>query len=48
MNLNTLVETLVYILLWLIIFVLVIIVLEKVTPWSLHKELIEDENVALW
>ena len=44
---NILLETVVYILLWILIFVLTVIILDKLTPWSLQKELIEDENVAL-
>lgn len=45
---NVLIWSLVYIFIWILIFVTIIIVLDKVTPWSLHKELIEDENVSLW
>ncbi len=40
-------ETLIYLFTGLVIFLLFIILLEKFTPWSLQKELIEDENVAL-
>jgi len=47
MDLNILLETVVYILLWIFVFVLTIIILDKITPWSLEKEIIEDENVAL-
>ena len=47
MNINILLETVVYILLWIFVFVLTIIILDKITPWSLEKEIIEDENVAL-
>jgi len=47
MNINILLETVVYILLWIFVFVLIVIILDKLTPWSLQKELIEDENVAL-
>ncbi|MBS8121825.1 DUF350 domain-containing protein [Candidatus Vampirococcus lugosii] len=44
---NVLIGSLVYIFIGILIFVTIIIVLDKVTPWSLHKELIEDENVSL-
>jgi len=48
MNWNIYLETLVYLGTWIAIFVISIFLLEKLTPWSLEKELIEDENVALW
>jgi len=48
MDWNTYLETLVYLGTWIAIFVLFIFLLDKLTPWSLEKELIEDENVALW
>ena len=47
MNWNIYYETLIYLFTGLVIFLLFIILLEKFTPWSLQKELIEDENVAL-
>jgi len=47
MNWNVYLETLLYIVTGLVVFVLFIILLEKLTPWSLKKELLEDENVAL-
>ena len=47
MNWTTYYETLIYLFTGLVIFLLFIILLEKFTPWSLQKELIEDENVAL-
>jgi len=48
MDWNIYLETLIYLGTWIVIFVLFIFLLEKLTPWSLEKELIEDENVALW
>jgi len=48
MNWNIYLETLAYLGTWITIFVLFIFLLDKLTPWSLEKELIEDENVALW
>ena len=47
MNWNIYLETLIYLTTGIIIFLLFIILLDKLTPWSLEKELIEDENVAL-
>ena len=47
MNWNIYIETLIYLATGIIIFLLFIVLLEKLTPWSLQKELIEDENVAL-
>jgi len=47
MNWNMYLETLIYLWTGIFIFVLFIFLLDKLTPWSLEKELIEDENVAL-
>jgi len=47
MDWNIYLETLVYLATGIAIFVIFIFLLEKLTPWSLEKELIEDENVAL-
>ena len=47
MNWNIYLETLIYLATGIIIFLLFVILLDKLTPWSLQKELIEDENVAL-
>jgi putative membrane protein len=47
MNWNIYLETLIYLGTGIVIFLLFIFLLEKLTPWSLEKELIEDENVAL-
>ena len=40
-------ETILYILVGIVIYVLSIIVVEKLTPWSLQKELVEDQNIAI-
>jgi len=48
MNWNIYLETLIYLWTGITIFVISIFLLETLTPWSLKKELIEDENVALW
>ena len=47
MDWNVYLETLVYLATGILIFVFSILILEKITPWSLKKELLEDENVAL-
>jgi uncharacterized membrane protein YjfL (UPF0719 family) len=40
-------ETILYILVGIIIYVLSLIIVEKLTPWSLQKELVEDQNIAI-
>ncbi len=47
MNWNIFIETILYIIVWIVIFVLSILIVDKLTPWSLHKELIEDQNIAI-
>ena len=47
MNWNVYFETLVYLGTWVVLFLMFIILLDELTPWSLQKELIEDENIAL-
>jgi hypothetical protein len=38
----------IYIVLWILLFVWSIYLIEKLSKWSLHKEIIEDQNIALW
>jgi putative membrane protein len=45
--LPVLITTLVFVLLGLIIFALAFLVIAKVTPFSVRKEIEEDQNVAL-
>lgn len=45
--LPVLVTTLLFVLVGLVIFALAFVVIEKVTPFSVRKELEEDHNVAL-
>jgi len=45
--LPVLVTTLLFVLLGLIIFALAFVVIQKVTPFSVRKEIEEDHNVAL-
>jgi putative membrane protein len=40
-------STFIYSILGLIIFVLALFVMDKVTPFSIHKEIADDQNVAL-
>jgi uncharacterized membrane protein YjfL (UPF0719 family) len=45
--LEVLVTTLVFVILGLVIFAISFLILEKVTPFSIRKEIEEDQNVAL-
>jgi len=47
MNWTTYYETLIYLATGILIFLVFILLLEKLTSWSLKKEIIDDENVAL-
>jgi len=47
MNWTTYYETLIYLATGILIFLVFILLLEKLTHWSLKKEIIDDENVAL-
>lgn len=47
-NLAIFIDTIAYIVLWLVLFALSIYLVEKFSKWSLHKELIEDQNIAIW
>lgn len=42
------IESVVYSFLWIIIMWICFLVIDKITKFSLKKELIEDENIALW
>ena len=46
-NLNALVNSLVYTILGVTIFWLAFIIIDKITPYDLWKELVEEKNVAL-
>jgi len=46
--LNELWESAIYVFFGIIVMVLCYIIIEKITKFSLKKELIEDENIALW
>lgn len=38
----------IYVVLGIVLFLLSIYLAEKNSKWSLHKELIEDQNIAIW
>lgn len=42
------VGTMVYSFLWIFIMTISFLIIEKITNFSLKKEIIEDENIALW
>ncbi len=41
-------ESIIYSLLWILIMVLCYNIVDKFTSFSIRKELVEDENIALW
>ena len=45
---NWLAESAIYSVLGILIMVICYVIIDKVTSFSLKKELIEDENIALW
>ncbi len=47
MNISSLVNALVYSVLGILIFVLAFLIIDKMTPYHLWKEIVEDKNVAL-
>ncbi len=42
------IESIIYALLWILIMAISFFIFEKLTKFSTRKELIEDENVAIW
>jgi putative membrane protein len=46
-NISSLVNALVYSVLGILIFVLAFLIIDKMTPYHLWKEIVEDKNVAL-
>jgi putative membrane protein len=44
---NNLLNAIVYALLGIVIFVLAFVLIDKLTPFHLWKEIVEDKNVAL-
>lgn len=47
MNMSSLLNALVYSVLGILIFVLAFLIIDKMTPYHLWKEIVEDKNVAL-
>jgi uncharacterized membrane protein YjfL (UPF0719 family) len=47
MNMTNLLNAIVYALLGIVIFVLTFVIIDKLTPYHLWKEIVEDKNVAL-
>ena len=47
MNISALVNALVYSVLGILIFVIAFVIIDKMTPYHLWKEIVEDKNVAL-
>jgi putative membrane protein len=46
-NISSLLNALVYSVLGILIFVLAFLIIDKMTPYHLWKEIVEDKNVAL-
>jgi uncharacterized membrane protein YjfL (UPF0719 family) len=44
---NPVLNAVVYALLGIVIFVIVFVIIDKLTPYHLWKEIVEDKNVAL-
>ena len=47
MNLSALANALIYSVLGILIFVIAFLIIDKMTPYHLWKEIVEDKNVAL-
>lgn len=47
LHVSHVVSSLVYSVIGIIIFVLALVIIDKVTPYSIHKEIEEEKNVAL-
>lgn len=47
LQLAPIVSTIVYSFIGVIIFILAFLILDKLTPYSIHKEIGEDQNTAL-
>lgn len=47
MNIGALANALLYSVLGIVIFVLAFVIIDKVTPFHLWKEIVQDKNVAL-
>lgn len=47
MNLSALGNALIYSVLGILIFILAFVIIDKVTPFHLWKEIVQDKNIAL-
>ncbi len=47
LHLSQILSSLVYSLIGIFIFVIALVVIDKLTPYSIHKEIEEDQNIAL-
>lgn len=47
LHVGQMLSSLVYSLIGILIFVIALVVIDKVTPYSIHKEIEEDQNIAL-
>lgn len=47
LNIAQIISTIVYGLIGIIMFIIGFIIIEKLTPYSVHKEISEDHNTAL-
>lgn len=47
LHLGQILSSLVYSLIGILIFVIALVVIDKLTPYSIHKEIEEDQNIAL-
>lgn len=47
LHVSHIVSSLLYSVIGIIIFVLALLIIDKVTPYSIHKEIEEEKNVAL-
>ena len=46
--LKDLISSIVYVILWIGLMFISFFILEKITSFSIKKELVEDENIAIW
>lgn len=47
LHVSHIISSLLYSVIGIIIFVLALVIIDKVTPYSIHKEIEEEKNVAL-
>lgn len=47
LHLDQILSSLVYSLIGIFIFIIALVAIDKLTPYSIHKEIEEDQNIAL-